>query len=676
MVSKLRGSRWADWLRRDRHRRARRIAIAVVVALLAYPVLGTLALWTGFVEWLLKSEDLRVEIDNPAYTIWPGHVHAKRVGIYVNGETQFTLEGHGFWTVIRLLPMFKHRVHVVSLGAHDVRYRMRVQVDDTRGIEERLAAYPPLPELPGTNVLREKEGAKTEEREKSWIVEVEGIDVKVAELWFMEYRYLGDGTLKGEFMVGPQVMRVGTSVQDLGPGQLRFGEKHVIAENFVGRVTATVPEVNPEEHADVSFLDLVTARVALKGDVQSMKHIGAYFESVDVADGKGPFRADVALEKGWLGKESEIAYRTDSIRLNGDGFAVETDWKLDIDVETDGAKTEPAKTKPTPAVNEKPKEKQTRLDIRSSKAASAARPHIQSSSKTTYVTLSKQPKVGFTVQLLRHGQEATLQSTQIGSGMGLRRARLDFPVIQTTDLDDLEVAFEKGTPLQVQRGSARGSLKLEVDEDHVARGPFSMRMDDVLFRLFGVNLGTNARAYTGIQFDLKRKSTILRDFQFSVVDASMHVGDENVDGWWAILSSDRVSAQQLPPESYETTIRFRAKDAEPILEALAEKDQLNDLIAKFTSLDDLTLVAKVRGRGKILDVTFDSESDVWDAAGRYYSNGKQSRLALVVGGKAFSIGIASDGKNTSIVPFARQDWLNAHLRAFPRPLEQMKGSKP
>src|SRR5688572_12846034 len=183
MVSKLRGSRWADWLRRDRHRRARRIAIAVVVALLAYPVLGTLALWTGFVEWLLKSEDLRVEIDNPAYTIWPGHVHAKRVGIYVNGETQFTLEGHGFWTVIRLLPMFKHRVHVVSLGAHDVRYRMRVQVDDTRGIEERLAAYPPLPELPGTNVLREKEGAKTEEREKSWIVEVEGIDVKVAELW-------------------------------------------------------------------------------------------------------------------------------------------------------------------------------------------------------------------------------------------------------------------------------------------------------------------------------------------------------------------------------------------------------------------------------------------------------------------------------------------------------------
>jgi hypothetical protein len=35
---------------------------------------------------------------------------------------------------------------------------------------------------------------------------------------------------------------------------------------------------------------------------------------------------------------------------------------------------------------------------------------------------------------------------------------------------------------------------------------------------------------------------------------------------------------------------------------------------------------------------------------RYYSDGKSSKLALVVGGKAVSIGIASDGKHTSIVP--------------------------
>jgi hypothetical protein len=660
-----------------RRKRRRRIVIGVIAALLAYPVLGTLALWTGLVEWVLKSEDLRVEIDNPAYTIWPGHVHAKRVMILANGETQFTLEGHDLSTVIRLIPLFQHRVHVVHLGADGVRYRMRVQVEDTRGIEERLAAYPPLPGLPGANVVREEQAAKTEERDPSWTVEVEGIDVKVAELWFMEYRYVGDGTLKGEFLVGPAVMRVGTSVQDLGPGQLRFGADHVIAENFGGRVTATIPEVNPEEHADESFLDLVTARITLKGDIQSMKHIGAYFESFDVSDGKGPFKADVALEKGWLGTESAIAYRTNSIRLKGDGFGIETDWKLDIDVQSDDGKAAAPEAKGEPAKSTQPGRAETRLDIRSSKAASSPHPRIQSSAETTYVTFSKRPKKSFTVQLKRQSHRATLKSTQIGSGMALRQALIDLPVIQTRDLADLDTALEKGSPLSVQGGSARGSLKLEVDQNHVARGPFSMRMDGVKFRLFGVDLGTDARAYTGILFDLKRKNTTLSDFQFSLADASMHVGDEDVDGWWAILSSQRVTAAKVPPESYAATLRFRAKDAEPILEALAEKDQLNDLIAKFTSLDDLTLIAKVRGRGEILDVTIESmESDVWDAAGRYYSNGKQSRLALVVGGKAVSIGIASDGKQTSIVPFARTDWLNAQLQAFPKPLEQVKPSKP
>jgi hypothetical protein len=150
-----------------------------------------------------------------------------------------------------------------------------------------------------------------------------------------------------------------------------------------------------------------------------------------------------------------------------------------------------------------------------------------------------------------------------------------------------------------------------------------------------------------------------------------------VDGWWIVMAADRFTAVGMPPERYGTTLRVRAKDAEPILESLAEKDQLNDLIAKFTSLDDLTLIAKIRGKGEVNDITIESmESDVWDAAGRIYTNGKQSRMALVIGGKAVSIGIASDGKHTEVKPFARTDWLNEKLRAFPGAREQITPSKP
>ena len=112
--------------------------IGIVLALLAYPVLVTLALWTGFVEWVVKSEDLRVEIENPAYTIWPGKVHMKSVRILANGSTQFILQGQDLVINLSLLELVKRRVHVTKLAAHDVIYQMRVQVKDTKNIERRV----------------------------------------------------------------------------------------------------------------------------------------------------------------------------------------------------------------------------------------------------------------------------------------------------------------------------------------------------------------------------------------------------------------------------------------------------------------------------------------------------------------------------------------------------------
>jgi hypothetical protein len=85
--------------------------------------------------------------------------------------------------------LISRRVHVTELSAHDVIYQMRVQVKDTKGIERRVAAYPPLPDLPGTGVIRETAAKQTEEQEPDFTVTAEGLDVAVKELWFFEYRY-------------------------------------------------------------------------------------------------------------------------------------------------------------------------------------------------------------------------------------------------------------------------------------------------------------------------------------------------------------------------------------------------------------------------------------------------------------------------------------------------------
>jgi hypothetical protein len=624
-----------------RQRRRRRIVIAAVLLLLAYPVLGTLALWTGLVERLLASEDLRVEIENPAWTIWPGRIHMKRVGVYVNGDSQFTLEGRDVVFKMRFLPLLRRRFHVTELRGDDVRYRMRTQVDSVEGIERRVAAFPPLPELPGANVVREPDAEKTEEREAPWTVEVEGVSVRISELWFMEYRYVGGGTLDGSFLVGPERMRVGTSVQDLGPGELRFGPEHALVKHIHGRIVAEVPELNPKLHADQRFLDFVTARLTLKGDVQSLRVLGAYFDGAEVRRGAGPLEIDVLLERGWLGKESFVRYRTDDVRVTRGNFRLKTDWKLDIDVS--GTRRE--------------------------------HPRIRSSSKNTYLLLNGRSHRAVSVGVHGHSERASLKSRQLGSMLALKSARIQIPSIVTNDLGDLDALLAESSPLRFDRGSASGSLDLAVDDRYVLRGPIRANVDGLLMQAAGVDLGGKASARARLNVDLKKKVTVVRAARLHLRDVMMNVGDEYVDGWWASFSSKRAVAWQLPPKRVETTLAIRAKDAEPLLESLAEKDRLNDLIAKFTSLDDLSATAKLH-LGDATDVTLASESDVWDIAGRIYTSDDRKLMALVIGGQAVSIGIASDENGLDIEPFAETEWLNARLRRFPPPQRQLAPEKP
>jgi hypothetical protein len=63
-------------------------------------------------------------------------------------------------------------------------------------------------------------------------------------------------------------------------------------------------------------------------------------------------------------------------------------------------------------------------------------------------------------------------------------------------------------------------------------------------------------------------------------------------------------------------------------------------------------------------------------SGRVYTNTKQTLMALVIGGQAVSLGVADLGSGLQLRPFAKTDWLNERLAAFPKPLIQMPGKKP
>jgi hypothetical protein len=621
-------------------KRRRRVLVGVIIGLLAYPVLGTLALWTGFVEWVIRSEDVRVDIDNPSYTIWPGRVHLKHVKIYMNGDTQFILEASDLVTNFSLIGFLKHQVHVSELAARDVRYQMRTQVEDQTGMKERLAAYPRLEGLPGVNVIHERAAAKAEEREPEWTVAVDGLDVHVVELWFFEYRYLGKGELRGGFLVGPNVMKVTTAVQDIGPGELRFGEKTPMASNFRGQITCDIPQVNPKEHADASFLELVNARINLKMDMVSLVNVGAYFDAFDVSRGAGPLAFDLYMEKGYLGKQSKLTFATDLVRLKGDGFGVATDWRLDFDA-----------------------------------SGEQGLPLGKSDSKSTYVSFARRDRE-FTIQIHGHHEEAALDTIRLGAATDLKRAALRMPTIVSTDFKDFEVLLPEKSPIKVEAGEAKASVSLDMDGKYWARGPIKAEILRWQGSGAGVVLSGNTWLNAQARFNPKLKSNFLEDMVLRLRNVDMRVNDTAVEGWWLDLSSKRVSVANTEPPRAEGSLSIRSKNLEPALEALAEKDVISGIIPVLTRLDDFRAKTTFRREGQATDVSIESESDIWDAAGRVYSTPDKSLMALVVGGQAVSVGIAELGNGLEIRPFAKTDWLNSRLAAFPKPLVQMADSKP
>jgi hypothetical protein len=634
-LAALRGRPPFNWPKK----RKWRWGIALVLLLLAYPVLGTLALWTGFVEWILKSEDLRVEIGNPSYTIWPGRVHLKHVRIFQNGTTQFILDGHDLLLNARMLELVKRRVHVTELAAHDVTYQMRVQVKDSKGIEERVRAYPPLDGLPGTNSIRRPTTEKHEKKDPDWTVQVEGLDVGVKELWFFEYRYLGKGHLRGGFMVGPHVMQVSTAVQDLGPGEVHFGANEVVATDIQGQVTANIPKLDPSEHADASFMELVTARVNLRSAVQSLRALSAYAPGIFFSHGAGPLSLDAYLDGGKLGAKSHLDFETTAFRVKGDGFGVGTDFTLKFDAA----------------------------------GSPEGLPLVRSSSKSTYVSLARGSRE-FTVQVHGHTEEARLDTIQLSRATDLKSASIRMPDIRSVDLRDLVAVLPSKVPIEIRKGTLKGALELDMDHEYWARGPFEVTVSDLDLDASGVDVAGQLGLKTQLRVNPKH-GVYQTNLALAVRDVNTRAGDYSTNGWWANVVGRDLVYRAREPSSFDGKISIQTQSLEPVLEALADKDAVTKLVPMFTKLADFRAGATVHSAGPVTDVLLASESDVWDVAGRVRKDAKESRFAVVVGGQAVSLGVADIGRGLEIMPFAKTGWLNEKLAGFPKPV-RMPPPKP
>jgi|GEM_PF-1460578 len=638
---------------RSRGRTWSKRILLVLLLYLIYPITVTLALSTGLVEKLLASEDLRVEITSPAWSLLPGDVHMGRVKIFMNGETQFILSADNITAQVRLLPLFRRRFEVASLATKNVMFQMRVQVDEKHADSARAQAFPPLPGLPGDPTKSRQEAAKTEERDPDWTVRLDGIDAKVSELWFLEYRYLGDGRLKGGFERGPDVLRVDTSVQDLGPGQLRFGAEHIISRNFQGQVEAEIPQLDPSEHADTSFFEYVIAQIRLRADLETVSHVAAYIPGkTTVRGGAGPLDLRIGMQKGQLSPETLITYATRDVALQGNGFGVKTDWTLRIGIGDD----QPSK---------------------GSAAKNDGLPHLRSAAEVTYVSVASRGPDTFTLQVQGHEETATLKSAKIDGATEVQSARIHLPKIVTEDFDDLDSMVDKQTPVRTDAGRAEASLTLNLDEKRRLSGPFRAEIDGATLTLDQLRARTDGQAKCFVSLDPAEDRGTISDLSVRLRQAAFRAGEDTMTGWWLNLDSDRIDLAGLPADSLRADLTLYARDAEPVIRALAEDGKVPGIVADLIKLRNLKILAKVRKNQATTDIMVDTmESNFIDFSGRIRKGPRATQLALLVGGKDLSLGISKRGEGVGFEAQAGTAWLNARLAEFPKPAERVHGEKP
>jgi hypothetical protein len=304
-------------------------------------------------------------------------------------------------------------------------------------------------------------------------------------------------------------------------------------------------------------------------------------------------------------------------------------------------------------------------------------PRLRSRAKLSSVSWVRGKSSPFTVLLQDHEQSAALSSTQIDPKTTIGNFLLRFPSITSTDLDDLDNLLGPKRSLNSNRGSLRGNLTLSSSDRGSLQGPVRLRFDGAAVGFMGFELGADGRLEGWLDVDPKARAAAVGKLSAELHRVRLRAGDSRVSDWWMRLESPLVSAVGWPPERVTSDLSIVAKDAEPLLLALAAKDEIPDVVAKLVSLDNLKVKAKLRKRPGVIDIMLDDvQSDVLDLSGRVHVNGAQSRLALVIGGKRLSLGIFQNGDDTELEAQAGAEWLNTKLRSFPPPVDGVRPPKP
>jgi len=399
--------------------------------------------------------------------------------------------------------------------------------------------------------------------------------------------------------------------------------------------------VNPEALTGMASFVPIVAEVQLGMRLEDLEPVNLYLPDATpmrVTRGGGILTVAATLAHGKVGPRSSISYAMlEPVRVERPPLAAEGSLML-------------------------------QLSVSDSKAV-----HLSGNAARIDLLLSHAPASSAPSLAVAEHVDGTAEFTELNVIHSIEplQARLDVPIVRSSNLKGLDTAIQGDRSWHLQAGAAvfagaaqfRGSTLTRAE----VRGDFEalqVRLNEHEIWAYG----TLASTY----IDQKGQPSEIQDAELLLNNVTTRSQDRVTPNWWASVGTTHMQLAGSLGKQVGGTFVVRAKNADPVLKAL----DIPGILRAFIPRKPVEVVAQIERQGASTRLSLiHAQTGNLRVSGELLTQPRHTSGVFRVEGVAVPIGIELDDGQSHITLFANADWLNRHLQDLnggPQPVRSTK----
>ncbi len=246
------------------------VALAVVAVIWLAP---NLFLWSHWLDDNIGTHAPGVKLSlDGAWAPLPWIVRADQARFVVDEDAvDFEVVLHDVSLDVSLLGLLNRTLSLDGVEAQGGSASLR---SASPGGARRQAA---LPEIAGVALKPPTHAPSTIDKDKAWLIEISGIDLRLSELWVDAIRLRGATKVHGAFRYRALTMlQIDKARVDLHGATLSVGDKAPFAHGLAAEVHGSTPRIDVSDDA-WGLVDQLRATVRARADLVGSEWLGVYF---------------------------------------------------------------------------------------------------------------------------------------------------------------------------------------------------------------------------------------------------------------------------------------------------------------------------------------------------------------------------------------------------------------